>query len=400
MDYIIQNYKIANKWSYISNLIFHKLEIERRYFANLDGLRFILAFMVFASHCMIGERLCQLIPVDFFQRLIKTFSSGDLGVSFFFVLSGFLITYQMFEEKASTGKFNTKNFYIRRIFRIWPLYFCVLIFTFFIYPLIKGTIGYTDQNPYNVFYHALFLANFDSISVNHANLTNVAPLMIGINWSISVEEQFYLVWPLLFKSTAPRKFWLICAALVLTSWIFRIYTRDEVVRYFHTFGVVCDLAMGGLCAYLSFFSKSFISSIEKLNKPLIILGYSLGMAILMYNDLLFNDFFSQTTLRLLQALFFCFVIVEQNDSKHSPFKIGNSKALSSLGKYTFALYMLHPIGIQASIILFRYAGFDQTGNFYLTFPYAGLSFLISMMLAICSYHLIERHFLKWRKLFY
>lgn len=371
------------------------------HFANLDGLRFILAFVVFASHSLLGKGLSQLVQVDFLQRLITVFSNGYMGVSFFFVLSGFLITYLMFEEKETTNEFNLKNFYIRRTFRIWPLYFCGLAFSFVVYPMVKEALGYVDQNPFRILYQALFLSNFDSIAVHHAGLVGVSPLMISINWSVSIEEQFYLLWPLIFLSINPRKFWAVCLFLILVSWLFRIYYNyDGAILYYHTLSVVSDLAIGGLGAYLSFYNKAFLNSIKQLKRWVVFLVYCGGFALLMYHENLFNAFFVQTTFRIIQALFFCFVILEQNNCEQSLFKIGNSTTISSLGKYTYALYMLHPIGIQAAIIFFRYAGFDQDVNIYFSLLYAGISLLVSMSLAISSYYLLERHFLRWRSLFY
>jgi peptidoglycan/LPS O-acetylase OafA/YrhL len=377
------------------------LSTDKKYFANLDGLRFILAVVVFAMHSLLGKTLDQVIHFDFLQRLIKVFSSGDLGVSFFFVLSGFLITYLMFEEKESTKEFSLTNFYIRRSFRIWPLYFCVLGFSFFVYPLLKTGFGHLDQNPFRLLYQAFFLANFDNIFVQHHHLVHVAPMMVSINWSVSIEEQFYLLWPLIFLSIPPRKFWIVCLLLILLSWVFRIYYyHDGAILYYHTLSVVSDLAIGGLGAYLSFYNVSFLMILKELNRSIIVFVYCIGFMLLIYHDRWFDTFFIHTTFRNIQAMFFCFIILEQNNCDRSFFKMGNSRRLSSLGKYTYALYMLHPIGIQFAIIFFRYAGLAQDQSFYFSMLYVGISFFVSLSLSIFSYFLLERHFLRWRSLFY
>src|SRR4051812_44537291 len=106
------------------------MSYQKKYFENLDGLRFILAMVVFSSHSMLGDAFSKLSSFDFLNRFILTFSKGSLGVSCFFVLSGFLITYLMIEEKERQLNFNLKNFYIRRALRIWPLYYGVLLITF------------------------------------------------------------------------------------------------------------------------------------------------------------------------------------------------------------------------------------------------------------------------------
>jgi peptidoglycan/LPS O-acetylase OafA/YrhL len=356
---------------------------------------------VFASHSLLGESLNRFIQFDFLRRLIQLGSSGHLGVSFFFVLSGFLITYLMFEEKKSTHEFNVKKFFIRRALRIWPLYFCTLAFSFFVYPAVKEAFGYVDQNPFHFAYQALFLSNFDCIIVQHKDLIGVSPMMISINWSVAIEEQFYLLWPLVFLSINSRKLWIVCFILVLLSWIFRANNiRDGAVLYYHSLSVASDLAVGGLGAYLSFFNEVFLNGLKQLKRPVIVFVYGVGLALLMYSDILFNGFFGQTTFRLMQTLFFCFVILEQNNCEQSFFKIGNWPRLSFMGRYTYGLYMLHAIGIQVAIVYFRYAGFAQDENIYFSLLYVAISLFVSMSLSVVSYHVLESHFLRWRNIFH
>jgi len=373
--------------------------VPKKYFENLDGFRFILAMIVFASHSRLGEALIKVSSIDFVNRLILTFSKGYLGVSSFFVLSGFLITYLMIEEKDRQSAFNLKNFYLRRSLRIWPLYYSVLAFTFFIYPIVKTALGSKDQNPFDLLHQVLFLANFDSIRVQHAGLVGVAPMMIGINWSVSIEEQFYFLWPLLFLLFDPRKFWIGCLLIVLTSWIFRALTSDSANLYYHTLSVVSDLGIGAFFACLCYYNSGFVNVIEHANKGVIIFIYLSGISILMYSDLLFSNSFDHSSSRMINALFFIFIILEQSYAKHSFFKFSNLKLISSLGKYTYGLYMLHPIGVQASIIVFRFQNIQREQSFFHAMLYSVLAFTVSIILAIAGYYLIEQRFLKMRKKF-
>jgi peptidoglycan/LPS O-acetylase OafA/YrhL len=260
-----------------------QISFSKKYFENLDALRVFLALAVFGSHSMLGVTLNSVINQDFIQRIIKVITSGSLGVSFFFVLSGFLITYLMLEEKAKKQSFNIKNFYIRRILRIWPLYFAVVLFGFFVYPFIKTQIGYVDQNPYSLIHQLLFISNFDNIRVHEQGLVGVAPMMIGITWSVSIEEQFYLVWPILFLVIPTTRFWVICLLVIVMSWMFRL-TTEPANLYHHTLTVISDMGMGGLGAFLSFNSIRFNSVIEKLDKRFITTIYLIGFGLLMYAD--------------------------------------------------------------------------------------------------------------------
>jgi peptidoglycan/LPS O-acetylase OafA/YrhL len=371
----------------------------KKYFENLDGFRFVLAMIVFASHARLGEALIKVSSIDFVNRLILTFSKGYLGVSSFFVLSGFLITYLMIEEKDHQLEFNLKNFYVRRSLRIWPLYYSVLIFTFFIYPIAKTVLRLKDQNPFDLLYQVFFLANFDSIRVQHAGLVGVAPLMININWSVSIEEQFYFVWPLLFLLFRPTKFWIGCLSIVLASWIFRAFTFDSADLYYHTLSVVSDLGIGAFFACLCYYNSGFVKIIEQANRGIITFIYLSGILILMYSDLLFSNYFNQSSSRIINALFFIFIILEQSYAKHSLFKFSNFKLISSLSKYTYGLYMLHPIGVQVSIIAFRFLSIQREQNFFHAILYSLLAFAVSIILAITGYCLIEQKFLKMRKKF-
>ena len=94
------------------------------HFPNLNGLRFIAAFLVFIHH---SEQIKGVFGMpNYWKSIPAIFEIGKLGVHLFFVLSGFLITYLLFTEIDLASKINLKNFYVRRILRIWPLYFLLV----------------------------------------------------------------------------------------------------------------------------------------------------------------------------------------------------------------------------------------------------------------------------------
>ena len=90
--------------------------MKREYFQSFDALRFISFFLVFLLHTPVDENSF----MSFFSK------SGGTGVSFFFVLSGFLITYILIIEKKNFNKISLKNFFVRRILRIWPLFYLMI----------------------------------------------------------------------------------------------------------------------------------------------------------------------------------------------------------------------------------------------------------------------------------
>ena len=141
---------------------------ERIYFPNLNGLRFVAALLVIVHHI---EQIKYIygLPNNFSSSFIQII--GELGVILFFVLSGFLITYLLLEEENRTQTIAVKNFYLRRILRIWPLYFFIVILALFILPNIspfilpeydKATIY--ENLPAKIFLYVFFLPNLVSPS--------------------------------------------------------------------------------------------------------------------------------------------------------------------------------------------------------------------------------------------
>src|SRR5262249_15856566 len=127
------------------------------------------------------------------KRLL--FASGWMGVSFFFVLSGFLITYLILREIEVNGKLDILAFYVRRVLRIWPLYYLVIAFGFLCYPLLKSVFGFSSYiETGNSLYYMFFLSNFDVINLGHWLGNGRGAMSTNITWSVAIEEQFYLLW--------------------------------------------------------------------------------------------------------------------------------------------------------------------------------------------------------------
>ena len=379
------------------------LKENKIYFENLDFLRFIAFFTVFSGHTALGTFLINRIHVEVINKFIWVFSQGGTGVSFFFVLSGFLITYLLLIEKEKTGKINVRNFYVRRILRIWPLYYLVILFTFIIYPKVKVLLNNIDPIPNNIWMHLSFLSNFDMINAERNQIVkgikNI-PVMIGINWSIAIEEQFYLVWPLLF-ALIPKKFYkYIFILIIFISAIFRYINRaDSLITYFHTLAVFSDLAIGGFFAYLSINSETFQQFFKQIKKYQIALVYVLGLSTLMYGNFIYPNKYDIVYMRIISTTFFAFIITEQNYSEHSIYKLGKIKFVTQLGKYTYGLYLIHPIGIQAvAIILYKILKLNETQT-TTQLIYICSALIVSIIIGFISYTYYETPFLKLKNKF-
>lgn len=370
---------------------------QKIYFKSLDTLRFFAFFMVFCQHAFRSEIL--FTEGSFLSKIPTLLCNGPLGVSFFFVLSGYLITHLILREINQTGSLNIISFYIRRALRIWPLYYSLLIFTLILYPLIKDILGYEPFNyGYTKWMHFLFLSNFDVIRAIHLFPGHNA-VMISITWSVAIEEQFYLVWPLLFGFIPKKYYRYIFPFIILISLLFRMLQQDDItVLYFHTLSVMNDLAIGGYAAYLTLNNRWFLKFFTTLKKASIILVYITGFFLLLFHGDLIRIAHLGIFIRIFDSLFFVFIIMEQNFSPHSFKKFGDWNILSDLGKITYGLYLLHPVCIQFIELTWNYF-FPHADPFYSLLIKGCLSFGCSVLICTLSYRYFESYFLKIKERF-
>jgi len=159
------------------------------YQPELDLLRFAAFLMVFLSHVVPGDESFfaqALVPSSVAAVIISTAAGGAFGVDLFFVLSSFLITTLLIRERRVHRSVAVGSFYVRRVLRIWPLYFTFLLV---ISPLAHYVVP-NDRLPTN------YLLAFAALSGNWACVAWGYPHSVaGPLWSVSIEEQFYLSWP-------------------------------------------------------------------------------------------------------------------------------------------------------------------------------------------------------------
>ncbi len=364
---------------------------EKIFFPNLDGLRFLSFFSVFLFHSwlLMFDRYNLVGTAPCITKFL--FQNGEIGVNFFFVLSGFLITYLLIQEKKLTGKIHVVNFYVRRILRIWPLFYVCILFGLVLYPLLKKVIGgelFVVAHPWTYF---VFLNNFDF-------LKNGAPAIISVLWSVAIEEQFYLFWPLLLGLFPIKKYKFLLYAIICGSFIFRcFYFDNERVLQFHTLAVIGDMAMGGLFAYYIIFNETFRQKISSLSKLTIAGIYAAAIILLFFRKDIFPGFMIVFE-RIFIAIIFGLIILEQNFSNNSFFKMSSSKWISKAGIYTYGLYCIHVVAIIFVELAFKKAGFDLQ-NPIIILLLAVVAFVACMLMALISYHFFEKRFLKLKDRF-
>lgn len=358
------------------------------HFANLDALRFLAAFSVFVFHFFrdINGFYPDLKLNAIFRAIMVVANKGALGVSLFFVLSGFLITYLILQEKKQTGSFSLWKFLVRRTLRIWPLYFIVVAIGFLLFPYLID--GYsTTHRP---LFYLFFLANFDEIYNPISDSVN----FLSALWSVAVEEQFYLFWSLLlFPLLKWKNFKLeyLLFLLMLLSLIFSWMNRDnEKIIYFHTFSVCQDILTGAFIGIAVFNGKTWIKKITELSTWKIVLIYLIGFGIIITK----NKFFAGDLIvleRFVISLFFGFIILEQSLGKNSFIKIGKWNWMNYLGKISYGFYVYH------LIVLYLVAHFIHTQGwigYYLISVYFICSLIGVILISALSYRFIESPILK------
>jgi Predicted acyltransferases len=373
----------------------------RIFFPNLDGLRFICFFVVYLHHCYLSFfSYTEKSAPGFFQVQEFLFKYGTLGVNFFFVLSGFLITFLLIKEKEFTGTIHIGNFYVRRILRIWPLYFLCLFIGFVVFPFIKKMGGEVMSESANPWYYLFFAGNFDYMNTWP---TKPDAILLSVLWSVCVEEQFYLAWPIILRFTPAKYYKYIFLSIMLFSLVFRsFYTAgtedDHAVRYFHTFSLIGDMALGGLLAWYSSFPNRFSDFVSKMNKGTVAAIYLGAIGFSLFKEYIFTCGVPVIFERLVIGFFFGMIILEQNYARGSLFKMGQSKVLSKLGIYTYGLYCLHLLGMYAAVRLVVKMQWPED-NVWVALASALIGLVLSIVVSIASFHFFEKWFLRLKNRF-
>ena len=331
------------------------------YFKNLDPLRFFAFLGVFFYH----------LPHDFSWTLINKIQDlGKNGVPFFFILSSFLITYIALQTEKD---FNLKNFFKRRSLRIWPLYFFFLLLGFVLIPAI-ATFYHINLTLPPLLYYLFFINN---------QLPNDHVFYLVFLWTIALEEQFYLVWGILFfffkKKALLLGLSLLSVQLVLhliglyTAKIDIIYHSHSLFYYFFEFGTGCLLA--------HFVHKRGL----KYNKNTTRI---VSLLLLLESIILLSFNFDNTPAIFLKILLICFFtqLIYINLFQHR-FNLANIPFISYLGKISYGLYVYHGLVITLMFQFIKKIDLSFTALFIITL---GITVFISSL----SYQFLEKPFLK------
>jgi peptidoglycan/LPS O-acetylase OafA/YrhL len=329
------------------------------YRPELDCLRFFAFLGVFVHHTIPKEP--SFFKAHGLPVVLSNFSyAGAFGVDLFFCLSAYLITELLLREKELTGHLNVKAFYVRRILRIWPLYF---VFVFLAY-------GMTYIDASQVFsgrqlFMFLLLAGNWAVAATYLNSV-VVPL-----WSVSIEEQFYLLWPLAVSKASRRQMLTICIVLTAIAFVWRSVVQQVATQPHY-------LIWNGTFSYLDSISYGII---------LAILGTRRGLSTWIRFGLAAIG---------LAAWFIAASLRTRGDVMLALASVGfpiRSRVSIKLGTVSYGLYVYHELFIHTFSRIFRIHG--AIGFIAWWFSCLGCT----VIAALASYRWLESPFLRLKKRF-
>jgi len=342
-----------------------------RHIPQLDALRGLAVLYVMLFH------ISKNVPSLHFDWL---FHYGFTGVDLFFVLSGFLITGILLETRDHQRFFT--NFYARRALRIWPLYYSLLVFVFVFLPIaqpqIKATI-FEQSRPWQSF--PFFLQNYLPKTVGFGPLE--------VTWTLAIEEQFYLIWPLIVWLIPRRRLKLVALAAIAVSTVLRFCVFHNLL-FLETYTNALTRMDGlGLGAFLAIWiPESSTEKVKKAGKAMIAVALPCVLALVLLTT---NYWALFTVVSIFYAGLVCLAINNR--------RIASWNFLKYTGKISYGLYLLHvpsfDVARDTHVRRFFSLSFSQTGSDIILVL---VSFAIAYALSAASWHFLERNILKLKSL--
>jgi peptidoglycan/LPS O-acetylase OafA/YrhL len=325
------------------------------------------------------------VPLFLARVIAGIGATGAFGVSLFFVLSSYLITELLLREKDLMGTLDIRSFYIRRILRIWPLYFAFLALAVVLQWIVPG-----QHVTWRAGAWFTFLAGNWFIVFHGFPSSVIFPL-----WSVSIEEQFYITWPAVVRKVSETGMLIFASLLLVVATSTRVYLGMhhalESYVWCNTFVQLDPIAAGILIAVLL---KGEVPRLSRLARTAIILA---GVTALALGSLYFgikND--PLTTMRVVLgypsvalggALLLLAVLKPDASSRNRGFIY--------MGRISYGLYVFHVLGLLIS----DYAVHDQTANVFRYSLRVGVALVATIAMAAVSYRWLETPFLSLKQRF-
>ncbi len=313
---------------------------------ELDGLRGIAVLIVMIYHfCSVPKMLKTPLDLNFFNVM----QLGWVGVDLFFVLSGFLITGILLDARDGSQHY-FRSFYLRRVLRIFPLYYAYLIFFFAVLPMVVGSVLDGEK-----------LAAFDALmdlkiwfSVYASNIwTFLSGEHTGLAtshfWTLAIEEQFYMVWPLVVFLGSRKSLVRICVVVIASALALRIglaaVGTSPISIYVFTLTRIDTLIFGALLA-IGLRSGLDHAVIARWAWRVVVVTAPLALLILWNGNQHAVSHVSIYTVgfTLIAVSFTCLIALAVTSSDSTSLsRVLRTRWLGFLGTYSYGLYVLHVI---------------------------------------------------------
>ncbi len=354
---------------------------NKQYIPAFDGWRGVGVILVMLAHCYPN-----MITRPFW-----------VAMDLFFVMSGFLITGILLDSKQNQHYY--KNYIVRRVLRVFPLYYFVLVLSFLVIPYtIPGIMGvnydfYTKNQAWFWLYGQNWLFSIKGLpEINHS--------MVHF-WSLAVEEQFYIFWPLLIKFFKPKQIVRICVGIILFSVYFRVSLGFKLglvqpYPYMNTFSRMDSLAIGSIIAIVIRYNKAwlekYLNVIAVASFICLLLGFAYfrtGTFLRLYPIFTFVDIFAG-----------CILLYSLSPNKSALIRVGDHSLFRFLGKYSYGIYIYHYIIFNSLDQHFHPYILKHINSEAIAVTLTGvLTIGISIVIAIASFRYLEMPFLKLKKYF-
>lgn len=346
-----------------------------RFFGALDGLRCLCVMAVLWHHSPLH---------GVFEEAAQIFFRGFVGVNFFFVLSGFLITTLLLREEARKGSFSISGFYWRRTLRIVPVYFLVVTFAAVWWIGVKGETDYLPKLPY----YYLFLSNV---------LVGDLPLLQP-TWSLAVEEQYYLIWPMLLlflpikgpaRATVLIVLIAVCvlsAAGLLAFLGLRPIVTEHAIWTFSVTGYSAIL-IGSLLAIVLHNPRGFAICYRLFGFYWMPVAAFLALGVVLNETPGVLRGWPDFLMHLTMALCLMSIVLRED---HALMGVLRARPVARLGQISYGLYLYHLIGLHFGMEIGSRLGLEGLAELLvITALYVALSILIAEI----SFRTYERYFL-------
>ncbi|MBR9831421.1 acyltransferase [bacterium] len=361
--------------------------LDKNYLYGLNTLRFLAAFFIIAMHIQNNQKVVGIPQLPEFAFLYKG------AVSFFFTLSGFLITYIRIGEYEKTGTINIKRFLSNRFARLAPLYYTIVAAGLVFYWLVVPNLGMESYTDYNLGLAAVLYLLFLPNLIN--SLYHVGGAL-NVSWSIGVQEQFY--WILLPFMKFKMKYF---PAFLITVIVLSVFV--SIGNAYGIFGLSKEwsafvntlrfhyMAIGALLGYLLFYRRDQLLGLWIFSKKwlqLIIFAFLVA-----WYGFKTDSVFIKNTITLPLSLLYGWIIINVGTNPKNIIKLDN-KVFDWIGQRTFGIYLMHMFVVY--IVSFFYLKTGLFANHFLLyiFSFYVMVFAITIGLAQLSFKYFEQPIMK------